>query len=614
MSSKRKFDFTQLDDYEKLTLQQKLFLYLVFHGRFNLLLTGPAGVGKSWLLDYVAKVSRRIGRKVQFTSTTGVSATLLPNGCTLHSFLGCGLAKGDPREIGRKAAQNKELRHRIEKTDVLVIDEISMCEPRLLDVVDQIAKAVHKSHLPFGGKLQVILVGDFGQLRPVQDKRAPDFLGNMKLSDESITYLKRFEDLEYCFQHPDWSTLLDCSVSLEQVFRQSDADFVNLLGRVRFGRHTPEDVKLLQEKESGGQGEAQNDEYISMYAVNQQVDQKNNEEMDRIAPDPKDRHSFSCKTKMFKPTPFNRFFFEKWIENQKANCLAKPVIELAIGAKVMLVANIEVETGLANGVDGKVVGFNPLNGYPIVRLPKTRSLYSYSSSSSSPISTQAVTTKKEEEDSDCEADKKVKQEEGVVVVKVGLPPLPDNFQDVEISPFRYKYEDYNASEEGEEGGEDEQAKGHYSKKRKRNDQSDVSKVVYEQMPLRVSFGISMHKSQGQTIRKGYLDASRIFDKGQFYVALSRMKSLDGLILKHFKPSCIQTSNLMVGFYDKLRVENGKWLERITEYMSIYDKKDKIKVEAGENIALTNEMWAMEQVVKEIQQKRSERLGLLSSFF
>ena len=100
-------------DDPQLTVQQRLFLYLVFHGRFNLLLTGPAGVGKSWILDILAKIAKKMGRRVQFTSTTGVSACLLPNGCTLHSFMGMGLAQGNPRHVARKGAQNKEVKYRI---------------------------------------------------------------------------------------------------------------------------------------------------------------------------------------------------------------------------------------------------------------------------------------------------------------------------------------------------------------------------------------------------------------------------------------------------------------------------------------------------------------------
>ena len=63
--------------------------------------------------------------------------------------------------------------------------------------------------------------------------------------------------------------------------------------------------------------------------------------------------------------------------------------------------------------------------------------------------------------------------------------------------------------------------------------------------IKGSFGVSVHKAQGATISKGFIDASRIFDKGQFYVSLSRAKTWEGVILRHFRSSCIETSKTMV---------------------------------------------------------------------
>ncbi|WP_289044601.1 helix-turn-helix domain-containing protein [uncultured Olleya sp.] len=54
---------------------------------------------------------------------------------------------------------------------------------------------------------------------------------------------------------------------------------------------------------------------------------------------------------------------------------------------------------------------------------------------------------------------------------------------------------------------------------------------YTQMPLRLAWSITIHKSQGLTFDKAIIDAEGAFAHGQTYVALSRCKSLEGLVLK-----------------------------------------------------------------------------------
>ena len=64
-------------------------------------------------------------------------------------------------------------------------------------------------------------------------------------------------------------------------------------------------------------------------------------------------------------------------------------------------------------------------------------------------------------------------------------------------------------------------------------QEGKPKIVRSQYPLRLAYGITIHKSQGMTFDKLVVNFSRIFDYGQAYVALSRARTLDGLIIKNF---------------------------------------------------------------------------------
>ena len=76
-------------------------------------------------------------------------------------------------------------------------------------------------------------------------------------------------------------------------------------------------------------------------------------------------------------------------------------------------------------------------------------------------------------------------------------------------------------------------------------------VSREQYPLRLAYGITIHKSQGMTLDKLVVDCSRIFECGQAYVALSRIKTLEGLFLKSFSPNKVSVSQPVVNFYQSL---------------------------------------------------------------
>ncbi len=79
--------------------------------------------------------------------------------------------------------------------------------------------------------------------------------------------------------------------------------------------------------------------------------------------------------------------------------------------------------------------------------------------------------------------------------------------------------------------------------------------AYTQMPLRLAWSITIHKSQGLTFEKAIIDAQGAFAHGQTYVALSRCKSLEGLVLKNKIDSSQIISDANVISFNKKAEEN-----------------------------------------------------------
>lgn len=184
--------------------EQNKVLDLVINKKKSVFFTGSAGTGKSVLMRAIIADLRKMYIKepdrVAVTASTGLAACNI-GGVTLHSFSGIGLGKESTEVLVKKIMRNQKARNRWIRTKVLIIDEISMVDGELFDKLEAIARRIRKNGRSFGG-IQLVITGDFFQLPPVPDSG------------------KR--DVKFAFDAGTWSTTIDHTIGLTEVFRQKD--------------------------------------------------------------------------------------------------------------------------------------------------------------------------------------------------------------------------------------------------------------------------------------------------------------------------------------------------------------------------------------------------------
>jgi len=296
----------------------------------SVFLTGPGGTGKSYLLN---QLSLRSTKEVSLTAMTGCAALLLNSKAkTLHSWAGVGLGADVVPLLVSKIRKSRRAALRWLKTDILVIDEVSMMTPDLFEKLDEVGRKVRRNELPFGG-LQIVLVGDFFQLPPISTQ-------------------------SFVFESPLWKKLGLETHELTEIVRQKDPIFQTILNEARHGELTKASVRLLRQR--------MNLDYKSLtvqptmlFTRRVEVDQINARELKKLTTE---RHVFKATT-VFNPSANTMGLTVTSPEVQAAvmkldgNAAYTPELVLAVGAQVMLLYNLNHEAGLVNGSRGVVVDF-----------------------------------------------------------------------------------------------------------------------------------------------------------------------------------------------------------------------------------------------------------------
>lgn len=415
---------------------EQLELFNILSSGKNTFITGPGGTGKTYILNKFIEWYREnkedLNNKLYVTSTTGTSALLI-NGITIHSY--SGLGGGDNcldyyiKRLKRKCYQY--IVNRWKSTSVLIIDEISMMNPDMFVILDELAKNLRKNNRPFGG-IQVILSGDFCQLPPIGTKK-------------------------YCFEADNWNRVIDTSFCLKSNVRQEDNKFIKVLNNLRYGIVTDETKEILNSCLNRKLENSYNIEPTILLSRKKDVNDYNNLQFKELLKreDPKNFRSIYMFNKNI-PIDQQNIYKEKINKTYQI----EDNIQYTINSQVMLTVN-KIDEGLANGSRGIIINFDP---YPVVQFLN-----------------------------------------GKIMM---------------IEPHEWKIEE------------------------------ETCTVTKRQIPLIYAWAITVHKSQGMTIDYLITDiGDSIFEAGQVYVALSRVKSIDGLSITGINYSRIRSNPTVIAFYE-----------------------------------------------------------------
>eukprot|EP01104_Vermistella_antarctica_P021181 TRINITY_DN939_c0_g1_i2.p1 TRINITY_DN939_c0_g1~~TRINITY_DN939_c0_g1_i2.p1 ORF type:complete len:418 (+),score=107.91 TRINITY_DN939_c0_g1_i2:899-2152(+) len=359
----------------------------------------------------------------------------------------------------------------------LIIDEVSMLSMDLFDKVEYCARIARGLDRPFGG-LQVIMCGDFLQLPPVMASKfcfeSPRFTLCIEgkegdLSSGNIIVLKRIHrqsnDVSLCnildeirmgrCNKREMDALKPCMISevgVQQLLTEEGRNIRSVVKELRSRKRKREDAFRLASSSSrtssstttSSSSSSSSSSPIStplyLFATNKAADEVNNRML----------HEISGNGKLFRANDTGRS------PSVLKKCAVPAELKLKIGARVILLRNLDVSRGLVNGALGTVVDFDETRLYfPVVKFHRS-----------------------------------------------GITLLLD------AEEWRIEI-----------GG--------------------VCIASRLQIPLRLGWAMTIHRSQGRSLDDVVVSGKGITQKGQAYVALSRATSLRGLRLVNFAQSCVR---------------------------------------------------------------------------
>lgn len=434
----------------QLAEDQKHIFELVEQTDVPLFITGAAGTGKSALLRHLSAH----GKDAEFTAVvapTGAAAINV-NGTTIHNFALQSNAFGQTLEVYVPLPENRELKKKnfdvLSNTRLLIIDEVSMVRADLIDALDRAFRLAKNQPQKLFGGTRLVMFGDLFQL--------PPFVQDYELKRRERKFLRSYEDPEQSYFFMAHAFALNPIKTLELTIQKRqvsdtelDADFIDALNEVRSGEPAPWAMKFLNEFESL----LDFAESPRLFAKRKKARAYNESKLALL--------SGESKRYVAEVTPD----FGVWqLDDEKSP--APRIVDLKLGALVMVTRNIDLSLGLVNGALATVeaLGEDSVS----VRLHRDQTLH--------------------------------------VLEKFGF----------ELLGYTLDVED-----DGDDASETDRSKP----RRLRRELIGV----FKQIPLMLAWGVTIHKAQGATLDSAVVDFTEDFrSAGQSYVAISRVKKIHGL--------------------------------------------------------------------------------------
>lgn len=303
---------------------------------------------------------------------------------------------------------------------------------------------------------------------------------------------------EFCFESEMWARVIQKTVLLKTVFRQKDETYIRLLDHIRVGLKSDIILNQLKTRVIVDKNKIPQDIPI-LYPKLKQVRAENDAKLAEVqAPEYVSIAKYSGNPKLA------RELKSQMIANDREKLTFKK------GARVMITANIDIGNRLVNGTLGTIKEIQAdvnYNGDPT----KLKIVVSIDSGNDS-----VVCSYINELEQLVKADPSPTTSTTTATLSTATPESVADEPKPELKPRITK----------------------------------ISARV-TQIPLILAYSLSIHKIQGQTLERAVMSLDECFSPSQIYVALSRVKSVEGLYLTSFDPDLITVKQKVRTFYKKL---------------------------------------------------------------